>query len=521
MKCIKATLFGTLALGLAINSHAQVYQLSTPISGILTLGITETNGLAGSSTYSILNLSALTETVYLDPAANTIRQVGFIYVTPSETNLSFNDTQDLPAQFPNPPQAVSGVVTVSLNIVGGGISFDTGPQSIVFNSVLQSYTNNAYLTNMTIPINAAYQLQTGGQTYSGTFSYVLYNLGVYAGTPPWMYSPYAFSALSVSNYPASLVLDGLGDPGYGGFYSYRGTYYIAATNSVGIAPGLLVADVTASNGLHIQLLTGSYYDYELFGWSSGPVTANIVTNGSAPSITSQPGSILTNALNSASFSVAASGALPLSYQWALNGTNISAATSSTLTISNVTQSDLGTYVVVVANSFGTNTSAGAVLSMYPFLATPFTGTVAYWGENTTVSVGAWGTGPLSYQWFDGGVAIPGATSSALTFASIQLTNAGLYSVIVSSPLGSVTNAPAQLVVNPAGTSLGLYPGLTIQGVVGYSYVIQATTNLSNTNSWVTLTNLILAQPVQLWVDTNVNASLPANPNRFYQVLPGP
>jgi len=57
-------------------------------------------------------------------------------------------------------------------------------------------------------------------------------------------------------------------------------------------------------------------------------------------------------------------------------------------------------------------------------------------------------------------------------------------------------------------------------VAGYSYIIQSSTNLADTNAWVTVTNLTLTQPVQLWVDTNVDASSPFNPTRFYQVLPG-
>jgi hypothetical protein len=35
-----------------------------------------------------------------------------------------------------------------------------------------------------------------------------------------------------------------------------------------------------------------------------------------------------------------------------------------------------------------------------------------------------------------------------------------------------------------------------------------------------MTNLTLVQPVQLWVDTNADASLPAHPQKFYRVLPG-
>src|SRR5208282_5030388 len=71
-----------------------------------------------------------------------------------------------------------------------------------------------------------------------------------------------------------------------------------------------------------------------------------------PSITSQPQSLIVNAHDTASFSVTATGSVPLNYQWSLNGTNISGATSSSLTIPNVSQSALGTYTVVVSNLFG-------------------------------------------------------------------------------------------------------------------------------------------------------------------------
>jgi hypothetical protein len=240
-----------------------------------------------------------------------------------------------------------------------------------------------------------------------------------------------------------------------------------------------------------------------------------------PLITGQPQSVTANANDTVLFNVTASGFIPLTYQWSLNGTNILGATSSSLTISNVSQSDLGIYAVVVADFFGNvTTSSNAMLSMYPFLAVPFGGVVTDWGKDAILSVQAWGTGPLSYQWFDNGAAILNATNQTLDLSSIQFTNAGLYSVVVSSPLGSVTNTPEQVVVNPAGVSLGMYPGVTVSGVVGYTYIIQSTSDLSNTNSWVTVATLTLVEPIQLWVDINVNASLPGNPQWFYRVLPG-
>ena len=271
------------------------------------------------------------------------------------------------------------------------------------------------------------------------------------------------------------------------------------------------ATAVVSNGVVVHIIITDAG----IGYTNTPT----VLIGFAPSITSQPQSTTVNGGGNASFNAAAAG-FPLNYQWSFNGSNISGATSSSLTISNVVPTNLGTYVVVVTNAFGSMTSSNAILSMYPYIESPFTGLVTDWGYTNTLSVGAWGTGPLSYQWFQNGVAVLNATNQALTLTSIQFTDAGLYSVVVSSPLGSVTNAPAQVVVNPAGVSLGLYPGVTISGVVGYHYMIESTADLSNTNSWITNANLILAQPVQLWVDTNVDASLPTHPRRFYQVQPG-
>ena len=227
-----------------------------------------------------------------------------------------------------------------------------------------------------------------------------------------------------------------------------------------------------------------------------------------------------NGRDNASFSVTASGTPLLNYQWTFNTTNIPGATNSSFTISNVVQTNLGLYAVLVTNAFGSATSSNATLSMYPFLNQPFGGVVTDWGQTNTLSVGAWGTGPLFYQWFDDGEAIPNATNTTLVLSSIQFTNAGLYSVVVSSALGSVTNTPEQVVVNPAGVSIGMYPGVTVTGTVGYTYNIQATSDLSNTNSWVSVATLTLQQPVQLWVDVNVNALSPTNPHRFYRVMPG-
>ena len=72
----------------------------------------------------------------------------------------------------------------------------------------------------------------------------------------------------------------------------------------------------------------------------------------------------------------------------------------------------------------------------------------------------------------------------------------------------------------AGFFSGISPSLLIQGVIGYNYAIQDTTNLADSNAWVTVTNLTLTQQNKIFVDTNTDASLPTNPLRFYRVASG-
>jgi hypothetical protein len=101
--------------------------------------------------------------------------------------------------------------------------------------------------------------------------------------------------------------------------------------------------------------------------------------------------------------------------------------------------------------------------------------------------------------------------------NLQISDTGNYSVIISNSLGSITSSNAYLTVNPAGVSVALYAGVTIDGVVGLTYGIQSNTDLSNTNGWRGVANVTLATPSELWFDVQ-----PANqPYRYYRVVPGP
>ena len=146
------------------------------------------------------------------------------------------------------------------------------------------------------------------------------------------------------------------------------------------------------------------------------------------------------------------------------------------------------------------------------------GQVGYWGRSVTFIVQAGGAPPLDYLWYKDGFAISWATNSSLDLTNLALDDGGNYSVVVSNAFGSVTSSNAFLTVNPAGVSLGLYAGLTLEGAAGNTYGIQYATNVSPTATWNTLTQITLTQPVQLWVDTNVDVVAGTSPRRFYRVV---
>jgi hypothetical protein len=82
-----------------------------------------------------------------------------------------------------------------------------------------------------------------------------------------------------------------------------------------------------------------------------------------PEITTQPQSQSVPVTATVTFNVQASGHKPLAYQWRLNGASITAATNSSLTLSNVQCWDSGNYSVRVTNDLGSTISSNAVLTV--------------------------------------------------------------------------------------------------------------------------------------------------------------
>ena len=93
-------------------------------------------------------------------------------------------------------------------------------------------------------------------------------------------------------------------------------------------------------------------------------SSSIVKSAAAPSITTQPSNQAVSVGLTATFSVAASGTTPLTYQWQKGTTPIAGATAASYTTAATTSSDNGSqFEVVVSNSVGSITSNAATLTV--------------------------------------------------------------------------------------------------------------------------------------------------------------
>jgi hypothetical protein len=159
----------------------------------------------------------------------------------------------------------------------------------------------------------------------------------------------------------------------------------------------------------------------------------------------------------------------------------------------------------------------------PFIVSqPLDATVTA-GQSATFAVVAGGSANLSYQWyFNTNTPLIDATNSTFTLNSVQGTNAGVYSVIVTNSAGSVTSTNATLTATGVSSapqlSAPLFSNgtftLTVNGNSGPDYIVQVTTDLVN---WANIFTNHAPAPPFVWSDVNAgNFS-----RRFYRVQVGP
>lgn len=138
------------------------------------------------------------------------------------------------------------------------------------------------------------------------------------------------------------------------------------------------------------------------------------------------------------------------------------------------------------------------------------------GSNARFAVNSGGDSPLYYQWFQNQTNLVSADTNlvVLSLTNVQFSDVGSYSVIVTNLYGSVTSAPASLIVYSNATpTLTIDSGSTngqfqfdILGVTGLKYSVEASSNLID---WAPLRTNV--SPFT-FIDTNSTAY----PQRFYR-----
>ena len=165
-------------------------------------------------------------------------------------------------------------------------------------------------------------------------------------------------------------------------------------------------------------------------------------------------------------SVTVAGTPPFQYVWTKDRIR-QINQSSKLTLANAQTGAAGTYAVTVTNPAGSVTSE-AVVKITSFTAVPIilaepTNVTARAGFDATLTVNADGTSPLRFQWFKNGAPVgPLSESNALTLSSVQLSDAGSYSVTATNSAGSVTSNAATLTITAVPAEVA--PSFTTQPV---------------------------------------------------------
>lgn len=210
----------------------------------------------------------------------------------------------------------------------------------------------------------------------------------------------------------------------------------AATNSIYTIPD-------------VQLTHQGAYDVVVTN-VAGSATSSVavLTVNVRPGIARQPESLARLAGGEATFSVLATGTAPLSYQWRFNGTALVGATGSALQIQPVANANAGAYDVIITNSFGSITSAVALLNLGvpPAILTHPRSQIVNVGSNVTLQVVATGSPPPTIQWRRNGIELPGQTNAVLLLPAVSAVHEGTYEAAANAAGNTVFTAGAVLTV---------------------------------------------------------------------------
>jgi len=330
---------------------------------------------------NINGIASVPWTTYVTSVAQIESDTGFTFFTNLPSNVASSLRAKIDGQTTGAPTITSQPVTQTVAL-GGTATFTvaaTSSTDTVFS--YQWYKDEGTLagaTGATLTITnvqaadvGSYQVivtNSAGSTSSSTADLIV------SGLPPTIATQPAAQTVNAGTNVTFSVTAGGSAP-----FTYQWRKGGTPLASGGTGASLTLNDV--------QAVTAGSYDVVVSN-SVSTVTSNAVALTvlpAAPTIATSPATQSVALGGTATFTVAATGTEPFTYQWRkggsplANGGIVSGATSATLTLTGIAAGDAGSYDVVVTNSVSTATSAAATLTVTSSTA----GQLAYAGGTYT------------------------------------------------------------------------------------------------------------------------------------------
>lgn len=176
------------------------------------------------------------------------------------------------------------------------------------------------------------------------------------------------------------------------------------------------------------------------------------------------------------FSVTATSAAAMSYQWKRNGASIPGAIQTSYTIpGGVAASHAGNYTCTVTSSAGSVTSAAALLTVVTpiTIVKPPVFQAVLLGKTAKFSVSVTGSSPV-YKWKKNGMHLTAFTGPTLTVSPVTPADETTYTVEVSNFAGPVESAPVNLYIVDTPADITAMPAHQILGLGSPSVALAAT-----------------------------------------------
>ena len=232
------------------------------------------------------------------------------------------------------------------------------------------------------------------------------------------------TGMSSVTYGGSLVVTNIGDVRTGALAPGETFHLFEAASCAGAFASLQLPDLSPG-------LTWDTNNLALDG------TLTVIEIAKPPLITMQPQNLTVSQGTPVTLKVAAAGEQPLNYQWWKNAAPLAGATAASLASPNPGTNDSGPYTVVVANPYGSITSAVANLAVLPA------------GVPTPVT-----NGLVVYLNFDNNILAQGGTTNSGTIYTGGATLGPRYRAGMIAQAATFANAAAASQPNDWALSLG-------------------------------------------------------------------